>query len=97
MPIYVFPGANNECSIHYQPELLTLEEKSKGIELQELPTPEIIVGKRTVLKGDLSTGQAWYEYIDKPDMETDLKITQLEQGIAELTILIAMLGGGTSV
>ena len=94
MSIYVFPGINKDCSIVYDATTLTAEEKKRGIELAALPEPEEPEkreGKYAVLRGDLITGQVWYEYIDLPTDPLEQHISDLEEALALLHMEVVKL------
>ncbi|MFS1513621.1 hypothetical protein VQL36_14445 [Chengkuizengella sp. SCS-71B] len=53
-------------TIHYKPELLTLEAKSRGVEVDQLPVKPVLgSGEREVLYMNPQTDELWYEVINK--------------------------------
>ena len=82
MTIIIFPGPHG-ASVHYRPDLLTPEQKARGIELAALPTPEPPAGKYAVLMGDKGTGQVWYEYKDIPPEPLEERVARLEQRVGQ--------------
>lgn len=85
--MYLFENPNNDASVVYDETTLTNEEKSRGIQISELPVPEVPNGKMPILKCRKETGQVWYEYVDIPANNT-------EQRIADLEIAMAAIMGG---
>lgn len=82
--IYIFEGVNNAASIIYGGEKLSNDIKDKAVKLDQLPDPVIDDKKEAVLKVNTTTGEVWYEYIDKtPDVIPKLPPT-LEDQVAEL-------------
>ena len=88
--IYLFENpSNNAASIVYDGNTLTTEQKAKGVAVEHLPEPQTPPGKIAVLKVRKSTGEVWYDYLDKPQdpLGTSQRLADLEQAIA------AILGG----
>lgn len=92
--IYVFENDNNDASIVYDGMILTEEERTKGIAIEQLPAREEIEGKIAVLKCNKSTNEVWYEYIDKPISleEQQEVVTVLGQELALLKIQLIQGG-----
>lgn len=65
-------------TIHYQPSLLTAEEKALGFEVAEIPEPTITPGKLAVLYANPLTRELWYEYVDAPLTPED-KVAKMEE------------------
>jgi hypothetical protein len=89
--IYLFENPDFNASIVYDETTLTDAQKNKGVALDKLPTPEMLEGKMAVLKVKKSTGEVWYEYIDKPvdkEQELEEKINLMQQALDDL-----LLGG----
>lgn len=89
--IYVFENPSNNAS-WVEGDNLSEKDKERAVILEQLPPREQIEGKQAILKCKKATGEVWYEYEDippTPEDETQKKITELEQAIAELTILIS--------
>ena len=63
--IVVFPGPYG-ASVHFRPDLLSAEERARGMEVETLPAPEPMAGTTPVLMADKETGSIWYEYVDTP-------------------------------
>lgn len=82
--IIVFPSGNRECSICYQPDLLSPEVKAGGIELAELPKPKKVAGKYAVLMGKKETKKVWYDYRDIPPDPLEARVEALEKKVALL-------------
>jgi hypothetical protein len=73
--------------IHYMPEQLEPARRAQGIELDEIPEPEVREGKAPLPYINPQTGEFWYEYVDRP-LTPEESIPLLEQAILELTMLM---------
>ena len=89
--IYLFENQDNNASIVYDASTLTEQEKSQGIAIEQLPTPQTPDGKIAILKCRKSDESVWYEYADAPKDENE-KIKELEQAVLDLTELVLMGG-----
>lgn len=70
------------------------ELEREGILVDSVPKPEQIKGKADILYCNPKTKELWYEYEDipkTPEEELQEKIQALEQSIAELSAIIAIL------
>ncbi|CUU47074.1 hypothetical protein [Clostridium beijerinckii] len=80
--------------IHYFPDQLTEEEKSKGVLVESLPIDEGNKdGKLKELRYSYESNTAYYEYVDIPKSELELlkeQVNDLAQANAELTSIVAM-------
>ena len=65
-------------SIHYQPEILDVVERSNGIEVVSVLEPIVQEGKTPILYINPQTKEQWYEYIDRPLTEKE-EIEKLKQ------------------
>lgn len=92
--------------VHHQPFSLkyglgkTREElELEGVFVDAIPEPQIVEGKQSIMIYSEELNSIYYEYIDVPPTEKDLQKQEmdklredLENGIVELTMLIAMGG-----
>lgn len=85
--VYIFPGGNGECSISYRPDLLSEEDKERGIALEELPVPDKIEGKYAILMANKETGKVWYAYKDIPPEPLEGRVKALEDKMERLDIV----------
>ncbi|MBA7650661.1 hypothetical protein ES703_58471 [subsurface metagenome] len=85
--VYIFPSGNGECSISYRPDLLSDEDKERGIALDELPMPDKIEGKHAVLMANKEAGKVWYDYRDIPPEPLEERVKALEDKIERLDIV----------
>ena len=83
--------------VHYRPfdekvgmNLFEETLRQMGALVDEIPEPEQREGKIPVMYYDPENNKIYYEYEDKP-LTPEERITQLEQALLELTML---LGGG---
>lgn len=60
--IYVFPQGN----VVYDASLLTAEQKSQAVAVEQLPEPQTPEGKYAQIKADMATETVYYEYLDLP-------------------------------
>lgn len=74
-------------TIHNKPEILSKEEKSKGIEIADnaVPTkPALQNGQYRVLLMDLNTKELWYEIRERllsPEEETNKEVKEMKSKI----------------
>ncbi len=85
--IYIFEQGNYVLDGN----TLSAEEKANAIVVANKPVREDVEGKIAVLKWDVTTQTAWYEYEDIPQTENDL-INTLGQELA--TLKIQLIRGG---
>lgn len=87
--IYVFEGG----SIVYDESVLSEEDKSKAVGIEELPALEAPIGKTGIIKADKTTDTVWWEYVDTSQSVEftvlEAEIQGLQQAMAELAILLA--------
>jgi hypothetical protein len=77
---------NNVASVDVQvfdPSILPENELENYIEVEEIPTPEMIAGKTPVLMYNVQTNELYYEYIDR-QLTPEEKLQLLEQENQEL-------------
>lgn len=89
--IYVFPNSTGECSIVWDENSITTEDKSRGIAIDALPEENSPEGKMAVLMGDKSTVTVWYDYADKPQELKDIQIAALQADINNLSDMLIEL------
>lgn len=93
--ILVISNSGGSFTIVNQPERLhkTEEElREMGVLLESVPVPDEIPGKDAVLKFDGTN--LYYEYVAIPPSETEQLRNDLDNAILELSMAIAMQGGG---
>lgn len=78
MSIYLFENPNNGASIVYDGSTLTAEQKAKAVVADSLPEPQTPAGKTAILKVRKSTGEVWYDYVDKPADPVEQQISSLQ-------------------
>ncbi len=84
--------------IDYRPDLLTEEQKEGGYLVEDVPNPDIIVGKVSELYYNPKTKEIWYEYFDRPLTVEEIanqKLAEQQSQIDELTLLLGdvLIGG----
>lgn len=77
--IYLFENPGNGASIVYDGSTLTEEQKARGVAVEALPEPQTPTGKIAVLKVRKSTGDVWYDYVNKPQSELEQQLAALQQ------------------
>lgn len=95
MKYYISEHENNNASWTIEGHLLTEEEKTSAIIVEQLPVKESIEGKMAILKCKKSTNEVWYEYVViVPSEEEGLAKLRndMNDAVMELTMLIAMGG-----
>lgn len=65
--------------VHNRPEELDPETRERGIDVQNIPEPEVRKGKRALPYINPKTGEIWYEYVDREMTETELLEEVLER------------------
>lgn len=90
-----YPVGRSKVSIvHYQPDLLSEEEKGEGILLESLPNPQTPPDKMPVLYYDNETNTLSYDYIDRPlTPEDELKQIKEKQALMQQAIDELIFGG----
>lgn len=82
---------------HYKPEVLTADEKKNGVVINNLPTEELVEGKKAVYYINPQTNIVWIEYedIEKPiqPIDTEQEHKQVKEQISALNVAIAQLLG----
>lgn len=78
--IYVFENQNNYASVVYDESVLALEQKSRGIAIEALPSVETPEGKQAILKCRKSTGDVWWDLVNK-HLELDNEVAELQEQI----------------
>ncbi|NPV52232.1 MAG: hypothetical protein HPY71_01765 [Firmicutes bacterium] len=84
--------------IHYMPEQLTEEERSKGISVDIVPDPpQPVKGKSHVLYVNPQTGETWYEQVDRlltqEEQMEDLRSQNLDlmAAIADMAVKLGVI------
>lgn len=78
-------------TIHYKPELLSGEQRAKGIEVDNIPDAEEQQGKSAVLYYNPKTNELFHEYVDRPLTEEE-RLTRIEEENLDLWDLL-LFGG----
>jgi hypothetical protein len=73
---------------HFQPNLLTSEQKQGGIEVYSIPDPVYQDGKTPILYINPETFELWYEYVDRP-LTQEEEIKNLKQQNAQIMLMLA--------
>jgi hypothetical protein len=84
---------NNVASVDvqvFEPSILPENERENFIEVEEIPTSEIIPGKMPILMYNLETNELFYEYVDRP-LTPEEKLQLLEQENEELKARIEVM------
>lgn len=76
--IYLFENINNDASIIYDDTFLSIADKTRAVQVEELPYQEIPQGKYAVLKCKKTTNDVWWEYLDNPETELTQRIAAIE-------------------
>lgn len=101
MPIVFFNTQDQEevivDAVHYMPDLLTDEVRSTGVEINEVPKPEHIEGKDSVLYFNTKTKEVYYKYFDRPLTQDEeiksLKAENQSLNTAVVELYEIVLGG----
>lgn len=76
--------------IHYNPVLLSDQEKLTGIMLESsIPQAEVQAGKIAILYINPETNELWYEYEDRP-LSPEEEITSLKAQNAQIVLALVM-------
>lgn len=80
--------------VHNFPEQLSEEEKKNGVLVDSYKEPTPQKGKSALPYWDYETQEVFFEYVDAPQSEQELrqKLEEQEQAIAELSMFVATLG-----
>lgn len=77
--------------IHYNPDLLTDEDKNNGILVEKFADPELMEGKIAVPYYDTVNKQVIFKYEDLPKT-TEQQLAEAQKQIADITYTL-MIGG----
>jgi len=76
--IYVFEGG----SIVFDGNTISEEQKAQAIAVESLPVPEVIAGKKAILKADKATNTVGYDYVENTE------VTKLQELLDDATSLL---------
>lgn len=66
--MYIFEGIDGTASVILNESSLTDEQKSKGLYVDNIPNPDVIDGKTSILMCNVKENRIWYNYIDVIDI-----------------------------